>query len=447
MSEEKKRYIPEVKIFSRTWKEADSHKLEVYKRFGGYKAAEKALKMEPSKIVEEVKVSNLRGRGGAGFPAGVKWGFIPKDNKKPVYLIVNADEGEPGTFKDRYIMEKSPHLLLEGIIISCYAIRSNRAFIYIRGEFTNAIKRLNEAIAEAKRAGYLGKNIFGAGYELEAIVHPGAGAYICGEETALIESLEGKKGQPRLKPPFPAAVGVFNCPTIVNNVETISAVPAIIEHGGKWFAGLGPERNGGTKLYCVSGMVNRPGVYELLHYVTLRELIYDVCGGIPDGKKLKGVIPGGSSTPVLLPNEIDVQLDFDSVQKAGSMLGSAGVVVLDETTCPVRVMRRLARFYAHESCGQCTPCRDGTGWMARVIERVENGGATIKDVDDLFDIAIHIEGRTICPLGDAAAWPMKNFVKKFREEFERHIKEGGCYYPKDKERVFWSSPEDAIKNV
>ncbi len=414
------------KVLTARFEQKDSYRLEGYRADGGYKALEKALGMKPEEVIEEVKKSGLRGRGGAGFPAGVKWSFVPKESEKPKYLCVNADEGEPGTFKDRYIMELDPHALIEGSAIAAYAFGSHAAYVYVRGEFKLPMKRLEEALAEARKAGLIGKNILDSGYDFEMWVHPGAGAYVCGEETALIESNEGHRGMPRLKPPFPAVVGLFGGPTVVNNVETLAYVPHIINRGADWFASLGPEKNGGTKLFGVSGHVKKPGLYELPMGTSLREIIYDVCGGIRDGKELKAVIPGGSSTPVLTPDEIDVKMDFDSLAKIGSMFGSGAIIVMDETTCMVRAIARLAKFYAHESCGQCTPCREGVPWIHKILERIEAGGGREGDIELLLDICDNIQGNTICPLGDACAMPVRGFIDKFKAEFEKHIKQGKC---------------------
>jgi NADH-quinone oxidoreductase subunit F len=379
-----------------------------------------------------VKASGLRGRGGAGFPTGLKWSFLPKQTEKPVYLCVNADESEPGTFKDREIIEYDPHQLLEGIIISAYAIQCHKAFIYIRGEFVFGAKVIERAIEEALAAGYLGKNILGSGFDLDVAVHRGAGAYICGEETGLIESLEGKRAYPRVKPPFPATYGVFGSPTIVNNVETLACVPHIVTRGVDWFKSIGPEKGPGPKLYCVSGHVERPGVYELPMGTSLREILYDHCGGIPGGRRLKAVIPGGSSVPVFTADEIDVPMDFDSVAKAGSLLGSAGIIVMDETTCMVRTLEVIARFYHHESCGQCTPCREGTGWLHKVLRHLEEGTGSEEDLQLLLDISDNMMGNTVCVLADAAAMPTKSFVTKFRAEFLEHVTLGRCpFQPQD----------------
>jgi len=405
----------------------DLRRLEVYLAHGGYEATRKALTGHaPEQLVDMLKASNLRGRGGAGFPTGMKWGFLPKQTAKPVYLCVNADESEPGTFKDREIIEDDPHQLLEGIIITAYAIKSHTAYIYIRGEFALGMERLETALAEARRAGFIGKNILGTGLDLDVWVHRGAGAYICGEETGLIESLEGKRGYPRIKPPFPAVHGLFGCPTIVNNVETLACVPHIVLRGADWFRGIGPEKSPGPKLFCVSGHVVRPGTYELPMGTPLREIIYTHAGGIPHGRKLKGVIPGGGSMPIFTPDEIDVPMDMESVQKAGSFLGSAGIMVMDETVCMVWALLVLERFFHHESCGQCTPCREGTGWLHRVLVGLEQGGAAPGDVDLLLNIADNMMGNTICALADAAAMPARSFVTKYRAEFEQHAALGRC---------------------
>jgi NADH-quinone oxidoreductase subunit F len=410
----------------------DLRRLDVYVAQGGYAATRKALgEHTPEQLVEMVKASNLRGRGGAGFPTGMKWSFLPKQSAKPVYLCVNADESEPGTFKDRIILEQDPHQLLEGIIISSFAIRCHTAYIYIRGEFAYGAGVLETAIEEARRAGLIGKNVLGTGFDLDVWVHRGAGAYICGEETGLIESLEGKRAYPRIKPPFPATHGLFGRPTIVNNVETLACVPHIVLHGADWFRSIGPEKSPGPKLFCVSGHVVRPGTYELPMGTPLREIIYTHAGGIPNGRKLKGVIPGGASMPVFTPDEIDVPMDMDSVQKAGSFLGSAGVIVMDDTTCMVWALMVLARFFHHESCGQCTPCREGTGWLHKVLMGLEDGTASPRDVDLLLNIAGNMMGNTICALADAAAMPTRAFVTKYRAEFEQHAALGHCPFGRE----------------
>ena len=397
---------------------------------GGYKPLKKALALKPADIIDEVKKSGLRGRGGAGFPAGLKWSFIPKDAAGPRYLVCNADEGEPGTFKDRELILKNPHALIEGMAIAAYAIGANAGYIYIRGEFAGEADLLEREIFSARAKGFVGRNILGSGFDFELFVHRGAGAYICGEETALLESLEGFKGQPRLKPPFPAVKGLFASPTVINNVETLAAVPAIVEKGGEWYAAIGSGKSAGTKLFCVSGPVNKPGVYELPLGVTFRDLLEKSCGGLKEGKRLKAVIPGGSSTPVLTAEEAwAVKLDYESLATAGSMLGSGAVIVIDDSQCMVKLLQVLARFYHHESCGQCTPCREGCGWIEKLLNRLEGGRGTKKDIDTLVSVAEGMTGRTICPLADAMAMPVISFVKKFRSEFEAHA--AGKYCPPD----------------
>lgn len=401
-----------------------------YENTGGYSSLRKALAMEPSALVDDVKKSGLRGRGGAGFPTGMKWTFASADKKFPKYLVCNADEGEPGTFKDRPILEKNPHLLIEGMAISGHALKAEFGYIYLRAEYPHAKEVLEGAISQAYSKGYLGENILGEGKKFELSVHRGAGAYICGEETALIESLEGKRGQPRIKPPFPVNVGAFSMPTIVNNVETLSNLPIILEIGAEAFSQIGTADCPGPKLYSVSGHVQRPGVYELPMGTTLRDIIYEHAGGIKGGKALKAVIPGGISTPVLTPDMIDCPMDFVSMPKYGSMLGSGAVMVFDETTCLVRVCMRALRFFEHESCGKCTPCREGTGWLRAVLERIEGGEGREGDIDLLSDVASNIIGKTFCPLGDGAGGVVLNFIKKFRAEFEQHIEEAGCGFTK-----------------
>ncbi len=408
---------------------------DIYRKNGGYRSVEKALKkMSPEEIVEEVKISGLRGRGGAGFPTGMKWSFLAKPEGVPRYLVCNADESEPGTFKDRYLMEKLPHLLIEGMITSSYALGANLSFIYIRGEFMYILHILEKAIAEAKANGFLGKNILGSGYDLELRVVPGGGAYICGEETALLESLEGKRGNPRIKPPFPAVKGLWGCPTVVNNVESIAAVVPIVNDGGAAYAQIGIGKSTGTKLISACGNLARPGVYEIEMGMTVEEFIYgdDYCRGIANGKKLKACIPGGSSVPIL-PHFLvcktaageDRLMSYESLSDggfaSGSMLGSGGFIVFDEDQCIVRNTYNFARFYAHESCGQCSPCREGTGWMEKVLHRLENGHGNMRDIDLLEEINKKIEGNTICPLGDAAAWPVAAAIRHFRAEFEWHV--------------------------
>jgi NADH-quinone oxidoreductase subunit F len=417
----------ERKIISQNFGIPDSWKLEVYEAHGGYRAMRKALEMEPKAVIEEVKTSGLRGRGGAGFPTGLKWSFVPQDTDKPKYLCVNCDESEPGTFKDRYIIDNDPHRLIEGIIICAWAVGIHKAFVYFRGEFHQQKRRFDEALREAYAKGYLGENVAGTGFRLDVVTHKGAGAYICGEETGLIESLEGKVGKPRIKPPFPAVVGVFGCPTVVNNVETLSALPWILEHGGKAYAAIGTEKSTGTKLWCVSGHVERPGVYELEMGVPLRVLLEEHAGGVRGGKRLKAVIPGGSSVPVLTAEEaLSANLDYESLMEKGTMLGSGGMIVMDEDTCMVWALAVIEKFYAHESCGQCSPCREGTNWLYRLVSRIEKGEGRMKDIDTILDVARHMQGATICVLSDAAAMPAESFVTKFRHEFEEHVRRGGC---------------------
>ena len=415
-------------LFIQHFKE-EARPLDYYlKKMVGYTATKKALTVNAEEIIAEVKKSNLRGRGGAGFPTGMKWGFIPKQSTKPKYLVCNADESEPGTFKDRDIMRYTPHLLIDGMVVGAKAIGSHIGYIYIRGEYTREAKILQHAIDEAYDQGYLGKNIQGSGFDFDLTVHRGAGAYICGEETGLLNSLEGKRGEPRVKPPFPAQAGAFGGPTIVNNVETLAAIPFILNRGGEWFASLGKlEKSGGTRIFCVSGHVKRPGLFELgAGSVTLRQLIYDHCGGILGDKKLKAVIPGGSSAPVLTADEIDVIVDIDPLMKVGTMLGSAGIIVVSEDYCVVKLLKRITKFYAHESCGQCTPCREGCRWMEDILERIEDGHGREQDLGLLIDITDNIAGKTLCALGDAAAGPVASFVKKFRADFEAHIRGGRC---------------------
>lgn len=415
------------KIVTRNFSQPNSYRLDTFLKNKGYEGARKALtEMTPTQVIDEVKKSNLRGLGGAGFPTGMKWSFIPAANPKPKYLVVNGDEGEPGTFKDKYIFEQDPHAFLEGVIITCYAIGSHKAYVYIRGEYLTSIQRLKDAIDEAYKNGYLGKGIMGTSFSLDVVVHQGAGAYICGEETALLSSLEGYKGFPRLKPPFPAVVGLFGCPTVINNVETLACVGPIILKGADWYAKLGCEKNGGNRLFCVSGHVNKPGVYELPNGTTLREIIYDHAGGIPNGRKLKAVIPGGISAPILTPDQLDVKMDFDSLKAIGSMAGSGGIIVMDDTTCMVWAAMVAARFFAHESCGQCSPCREGSGWVYRNVKRIYEGNGRPVDLQNLPGIINGIGGNTICAFGDAVTMSVGSYVAKFRHEFEAHVKEQGC---------------------
>jgi NADH-quinone oxidoreductase subunit F len=407
---------------------------DVYRKNGGYASVEKAFKMAPADIVEEVKKSGLRGRGGAGFPTGMKWSFLAKPEGVPRYLVCNADESEPGTFKDRYLMEFIPHLLIEGLIVSSFALGSNRTYIYIRGEYAWIVDILEQAIEEARANGFLGKNILGSGFDCEIYVQRGAGAYICGEETALLESLEGKRGNPRIKPPFPAVKGLWDSPTVVNNVETLAAVVPIINMGGDAYSQIGIGRSTGTKLISACGNINKPGVYEIDMTISVEEFLYsdEYCGGIANGKKLKACIPGGSSVPILPANLLlktakgeTRMMTYESLAdggfQTGSMMGSGGFIVLDEDQCVVRHTLTLARFYRHESCGQCSPCREGTGWMEKILKNIEYGKGKMSDIDLLWDIQRRIEGNTICPLGDAAAWPVAAAIRHFRDEFEWHV--------------------------
>jgi NADH-quinone oxidoreductase subunit F len=416
------------KILLRNIDVPDLHALTTYTSRGGYRSWQEVVQnIKPEQLIELVKASGLRGRGGAGFPTGMKWSFVPKDNPKPKYLVCNADESEPGTFKDRLLIEKDPHAIIEGTLIAAYGIQSHTAFIYIRGELVFGATRLERAVEEAYHAGYIGKDILGSGYDLDLIVHRGAGAYICGEETALLSSLEGSRGWPKVKPPFPATHGLFGCPTVVNNVETLAALPWIIAHGPAAYAAMGTEKSKGTKLFSVSGHVAKPGVYEVEMGYPFKRFLDEDCGGVPNGKKLKGVIPGGGSMPVLRPEEIEkVNLDYESVQAAGSLLGSGGVIVMDETTCMVRAAWNLARFFAHESCGQCSPCREGCHWMEKIFHRIERGDGERNDLDLILNISGNIMGNTICPFGDAAAMPAAAFIKKYRDEFDAHIAEKKC---------------------
>jgi NADH-quinone oxidoreductase subunit F len=415
------------KVVTRHFGQQNSHRLENYLKDHGYEAARKALtQMTGPQVIDEVKRSNLRGLGGAGFPVGVKWGFIQQANPKPRYLVINGDEGEPGTFKDKYILEQDPHAILEGIIITCYAIGSHKAYIYIRGEYIKSLEIVQAAVDEAYKAQYLGKGIMGTGFDIDVVVQPGAGAYICGEETALLESLEGKKGFPRVKPPFPAVAGLFGCPTVINNAETIACVPPIINKGAGWFAKLGSEKNGGNRIFCVSGHVHKPGIYELPNGTTLREIIYDHAGGLPHGRKLKAVVPGGLSAPVLTADQIDVKMDFDSLKAIGSMAGSGGVIVMDDTTDMVWAAMIAARFFANESCGQCSPCREGCGWVYRNLKRIYHGQARPHDLNNLPGIVNNIGGNTICAFGDAVSMSVGSYVAKFRSEFEAKIKGRVC---------------------
>jgi len=418
-------------LLTRYVREPNCHTLAFYEKTGGYQPLKKALGMTPDAVIDAVKASGLRGRGGAGFPTGMKWQFVDKKTPNPKYICCNADESEPGTFKDHLLMERNPHLLFEGCLIGCHAIGAKVAYIYIRGEFFHVQQVLEAELAKARAAGYVGKNIFGTGFDCEIHIHRGAGAYEAGEETALIESLEGKRAQPRIKPPFPAVEGLWGCPTAVNNVETLCNVPIIIERGADWYAKVGPEKNTGPKLYCISGHVQKPGVFEASMDVSLRDLIFDptYAGGIRDGRALKAVIPGGSSVPVLLPHQLDIPASFDGIAKAGSMLGSAGAIVMDETTCMVWAAENLLYFYRHESCGKCTPCREGGTWLHKLLGKVERGEGQMRDLDLLLSIAGNIMGKTLCAFGDAEATPVLSFIATFRDEFEAHIREGRCTVP------------------
>lgn len=421
----------EIRVLIKGMEEPESWKLSKYEKIGGYAGAKKAVTMEPDAIITEVKNSGLRGLGGAGFPAGVKWGFIPKNPTKPVYLVCNADEGEPGTFKDRQIMEHCPHRLIDGMIAAASAVRSETGYIYIRGELRLALERMREAVDEAYAKGYLGKNIFGSGRTFDLTVHPGAGAYICGEETGLIESLEGDRGQPRLKPPFPAISGVFGGPTVVNNVATLAHVPEILIQGAEWFIKLGggTARNSGTQVFSVSGDVQKPGFYELPVGVNLKVLLNEVCGGPLPGRKFKACFPGGSSSPVLTADEFDVAMDFDALAKAGTMMGSSAIIVMDDRRSIPEIAMRTARFYAHESCGQCVPCREGTKWVYTLLKRVCKGEGRKKDIDIALEACNNMAGKTICVLSDACAMPVISMIKKFRAEFEAIAKPDDAFIP------------------
>jgi NADH-quinone oxidoreductase subunit F len=407
------------------WDQPDSFTMDGYRRDGGYRALPKALAMSPDEVIATVKESVLRGRGGAGFPTGVKWGFLPKGDSKPHYLVVNADESEPGACKDIPTMMNNPQVLIEGIVIASYAIRANTAFIYVRGEVLQVVRRLQYAVAQAREAGFVGSNILGSGFDLDIIVHTGAGAYICGEETALLDSLEGKRGQPRLKPPFPAASGVYACPTNVNNVESIASVPWIIENGASDFASLGTEKSKGFGIFSLSGHVATPGQYEAPLGTTLRELL-GLAGGIRAGHRLKFWTPGGSSTPLFTEEQLDVPLDYESVAAAGSMLGTRSVQLFDETTCVVRVVLRWAEFYEHESCGKCTPCREGSYWVVQLLDDLEHGRGSEADLDKLLDICSNITGRAFCALGDSIEPSVKSSIAFFRDEYLEHLRNGGC---------------------
>ena len=411
----------------------DLTRLSEYEKVGGYESLKKSLKMERSAVLNELLAANVRGRGGAGFPMGRKASFLPKpgETSKPIYLVANADESEPGTFKDREILARLPHMFIEGVVIASHVIGASVAFIYLRGEYLTEFEIVRDALEEARRAGLVGANVLGSGWDLTIVVHRGAGAYICGEETALLESLEGKRGQPRSKPPFPAISGVYASPTLINNVETLATVPKIVEMGGRKYAKLGVEHSAGTRVFSLSGNVVNGGNYEVELGTSLRELIYDIGGGIPEGHELKAIIPGGSSVPVLTAEEVDTGLDFDSMAERGTMLGSGAVIVMDERCCMVQLGLRVAQFYMHESCGKCTPCREGTRWMVSILRKIEDGEASQGELDLLLNVCDRILGNCLCPLGDAAAMPVASYVAKFRSEYQRHIDEGGCPFHGD----------------
>jgi NADH-quinone oxidoreductase subunit F len=420
--------LRETRVLTARWADDSGRSLDGYLKTGGYEALRKALQMQPDDLIELVKVSGLRGRGGAGFPTGTKWSFIPKD-RRPTYIVCNADEGEPGTFKDRELMERDPHQLIEGMAIGAYAIGCTEMYVFVRGEFAYAARALEEAAAEAYERGFLGRGIAGSNFNLDFIVHRGAGAYICGEETALLEAVEGRRGQPRLRPPFPATHGLFASPTVVNNVETFACVPHIVNRGADWFKSLGTERSPGTKLFCLSGDVVKPGNYEVPFGTSARDLIYGFGGGVKDGKQLKAFTPGGaSSTPFFGPDKLDTNMDWESVQAAGSLLGTGAIIVFAEDACMVRAALRYTRFYAHESCGKCTPCREGTYWIENTLRRFEEGGGREEDIATMNDVAGNILGRSFCALGDFATAPVTSTTKLWRDEYIAHVKNNGCPY-------------------
>lgn len=400
----------------------DYHLIDVYEKHGGYQALKKTLSLSTDDVINEIKKSNLRGRGGACFPTGLKWSFMPKSNSKPKYLAVNGDESEPGTFKDRYLFEFNPHLIIEGILIGCYAMGITTAYVYIRGEYEKWIKMFQKAVDDAYSKNYIGKNILGTNFSTNIFIHKGAGAYICGEESALMNSIEGDRGYPRVKPPFPAQIGLWGCPTTVNNIETMANIPLIINNGSEWYSKIGAQKHPGPILVGISGHVNKPGVYEVPTGILLTDLIYNYAGGVLGNKKIKALIPGGLSTMILRGDSIEgVSMDAESLKAAGSSVGTAGLIVMDEETDLIKVITRITKFYHHESCGQCTPCREGTGWMEKMLHRFENYNARPEDIDLLLDVANNIEGNTICALGDAAAWPVQSMIKRFREEFEKRV--------------------------
>ncbi|MPZ96258.1 MAG: NADH-quinone oxidoreductase subunit NuoF [Propionibacteriales bacterium] len=422
-------------VLSANWDAERAWTLDSYEQSGGYAALKKALTQQPDSLIELVKDSGLRGRGGAGFPTGMKWGFIPQGDGKPHYLVVNADESEPGTCKDIPLMMATPHTLVEGVIISSFAIRASHAFIYVRGEVLHVVRRLQRAVQEAYLAGHIGKDIHGSGYDLEVVVHAGAGAYICGEETALLDSLEGRRGQPRLRPPFPAVAGLYACPTVINNVESIASVPCIVDKGAEWFGSMGTEKSRGMTLYSLSGHVKRPGQYEAPLGITLRELLA-LAGGVRDGHELKFWTPGGSSTPLLTDEHLDVPLDYEGVAAVKSMLGTKALQIFDETTCVVRAVLRWTEFYKHESCGKCTPCREGTWWLVQMLERLEQGDGSEQDLELLLDQCDNILGRSFCALGDGATSPITSSIEYFRDEYVRHLTERGCPFDPHKTTLF-----------
>jgi NADH-quinone oxidoreductase subunit F len=409
--------------------EPNGQTLDFYLAHEGYEGLRKALAMPPDQVIDLVKASTLRGRGGAGFPTGTKWQFVARDKGAPIYVICNGDESEPGTFKDHVLMERNPHLIFEGCLIACHAVGARKAYLYVRGEFQHVRQVLEAELQRAYARGFAGRNILGLGFDCDIHLHRGAGAYEAGEETAMLESLEGKRAQPRLKPPFPAVAGLYQRPTLVNNVETLANLPLILLRGSDWYAGLGPGKNGGPKLYCISGHAARPGVYEASMHTTLRELVYDYGGGVRDGRPLKAVIPGGSSVPLVLPDRLDVEASFDGLTRVGSMLGSAGIMVLDDTTCMVWVARNLMRFYRNESCGKCTPCREGTDWLLKILDKIEIGEGAPSDVPLLERVATLMAGKTLCAFGDGAATPVLSTLRHFRAEYEQHVAHGRCPLP------------------
>ncbi|HEY4568704.1 MAG TPA: NADH-quinone oxidoreductase subunit NuoF [Kribbella sp.] len=429
-------------VLSDNWDQIRSWQLASYQRRGGYDALRKALTMQPADVVTAVKDSGLRGRGGAGFPTGMKWSFIPQDNPKPKYLVVNADESEPGTCKDIPLMMASPHTLVEGVVIASYAIRASVAFIYVRGEVLHVVRRLQQAVQEAKDAGFIGRNILGTGYDLDVVVHAGAGAYICGEETALLDSLEGRRGQPRLRPPFPAVAGLYGCPTVINNVESIASVPVILKNGADWFSSMGTEKSKGMTLYSLSGHVTRPGQYEAPMGITLRQLL-DLAGGVRAGHTLKFWTPGGSSTPLLTAEHLDVPLDYEGVGSVGSMLGTKALQIFDDTVCVVRSVLRWTEFYKHESCGKCTPCREGTWWLVQILERLEKGQGSEEDLVTLLDLSENITGRSFCALADGATAPITSSIQYFKDEYLAHFENGGCPFDPMASTVFATAGANA----